>query len=267
MILFFVWIWNPDEFYYKIAVLQANCLEILLYFSTFMAVMLAFWRMRSLKFECETGSGLDDTLLVISQMGSYVFPAYIIISGHHTIAKEPTWEGMTGIASAILETLQSTAQTLFLLDATRRVSTHAKHIKNKPGRQLVTFLLVCNIALWAIDSLEAWRQQLYPQQIKFYGTAAVRSLLYPFSFKVSYTNRKNKEHFLAVDDDNARINALNDLLQISFKVRKIISISYQISVYEILQSGFFLRACSVCLSEVWKSAYKSKNPSVSDVAV
>ncbi|GAU92825.1 hypothetical protein RvY_04857 [Ramazzottius varieornatus] len=215
MILFFVWIWNPEDFYYRTAVLQANCLEILLYSTTLIAVVLAFWRIRSLKFECESGSRLDDTLLVISQMGSYVLPAYIIISVHHTLSKEPTWEGITGIVAACLETLQSTIQTLFLLDATRRVTTNAKHVERKPGRQLVTFLLVCNVSLWAIDSLEAWRQQLYPQQLTFYGTAAW-----------------------------TMITRASMPLMIFYRFHS-----------------------SVCLSEVWKSAYKCKNPSTSDVAV
>jgi hypothetical protein len=38
-------------------------------------------------------------------------------------------------------------------------------VKKKPGREVVTFLLVCNLAMWAINSLETNRADSHPIQV------------------------------------------------------------------------------------------------------
>lgn len=171
MILFFVWIWRKE--YYIWAVLQAYLVELVLYTVTGIAVCAAFIQVRDLKFEGSEGSLLNDLLLIVSQIGVYVFCTFILISGHHTIIQDPERLDLFALLSALLQTIQATLQTLFLLDATRRRPFKPEHLRDKPGRELVTFLLVCNFGLWAVDSLEAWRQQLYPAQTRFYGAWTV----------------------------------------------------------------------------------------------
>ena len=38
-------------------------------------------------------------------------------------------------------------------------------VKKKPGREVVTFLLVCNLAMWAINTLETNRADSHPVQV------------------------------------------------------------------------------------------------------
>ena len=40
-----------------------------------------------------------------------------------------------------------------------------KQVRNKPGREVVTFLLVCNLAMWAINTLETNRADSHPIQV------------------------------------------------------------------------------------------------------
>lgn len=171
MILFFVWIWRRE--YYTLAVFQSYVVEIALFTLSTVAVCMAFVQVRDLKFECGEGSRLNDLLLIISQLGVYIFCTFILISGHHTVLEDPQRGDLFALVSALLEVIQATIQTLFLLDATRRRPYKPEHLRDKPGRELVTFLLVCNFGLWALDSLEAWKQQLYPAQMRFYGSWAV----------------------------------------------------------------------------------------------
>ncbi|KAF4523611.1 hypothetical protein B566_EDAN014585 [Ephemera danica] len=65
--------------------------------------------------------------------------------------------------------LQSACQTLVLLDASRRRCDSTAELREKPGRQLVTFLLVANLAIWAINRLKNSRIEFKPSQIDFYG--------------------------------------------------------------------------------------------------
>ena len=61
------------------------------------------------------------------------------------------------------------SQTLFILDASRRSTSSAEQQRRKPGRQIVTFLLVANFAMWAVTTLEKSRTEIYPVQLQFYG--------------------------------------------------------------------------------------------------
>lgn len=49
---------------------------------------------------------------------------------------------------------QTILQSLFIIDAWWRRSSNSEQRRKKPGRQLVTFLLVANMAMWAINTLE-----------------------------------------------------------------------------------------------------------------
>ena len=42
-----------------------------------------------------------------------------------------------------------------------------KQVRNKPGREVVTFLLVCNLAMWAINTLETNRADSHPIQVRY----------------------------------------------------------------------------------------------------
>ena len=57
----------------------------------------------------------------------------------------------------------------FILVSTIRFAYCADQVRRKPGREVVTFLLVCNLAMWAINTLETNRADSHPIQVKFYG--------------------------------------------------------------------------------------------------
>lgn len=126
--------------------------------------------MRRLKFDNNGGSNLDDLLLNISQVGVYAISSFTIICGYHMIIDDDDWHTQFfALLAVVLETIQASLQTLFLRDATRRRPANEEQVRLKPARETVTFLLVCNIGIWALKSLESWRYQLHPIQIKFYG--------------------------------------------------------------------------------------------------
>ena len=50
-----------------------------------------------------------------------------------------------------------------------RFVTSEKEVEGKPGRQVVTFLLVCNLAMWMMNTLETNRADSHPIQAEFFG--------------------------------------------------------------------------------------------------
>jgi len=111
---------------------------------------------------------LDNILLIVAQTGSFIYNMFTLIGGYFTMKKHTALGLMTALASLI----QLMTQTLFILDASRRQASTAEQARKKPGREVVTFLLVCNLAMWAINTLEKSRADSHPVQLKFYGVWA-----------------------------------------------------------------------------------------------
>jgi hypothetical protein len=60
-------------------------------------------------------------------------------------------------------------QTLFILNGLRRSAGKAEHVIKMPGRQYLTFLIVNNISLWAVNSFLVLRSDSNPVAVAFYG--------------------------------------------------------------------------------------------------
>jgi len=65
--------------------------------------------------------------------------------------------------------LQIIFQMLFISDVGRRRIHLAEHSRTKPGRQVVTLLMITNLTMWAIVTLEILKAEKDPVQLNFYG--------------------------------------------------------------------------------------------------
>ncbi|XP_066145104.1 proton channel OtopLc [Euwallacea fornicatus] len=163
LILFFVLI-SRSEFV-GLAVIEVNICELVLYGMTTFASIIGMIQMRQLKYDGTKNLQLDNILLVGAQTGMYIYSTFTIIGGQFTIQKNTVLVLVTAVASL----LQTTCQTIFVLDASRRTCVTPDQIRKKPGREIVTFLLVINLAMWAINTLEKSRAESHPIQLHFYG--------------------------------------------------------------------------------------------------
>jgi hypothetical protein len=60
---------------------------------------------------------------------------------------------------------QVVLQLLFIADVARRRVHLPEHDRSKPGRQVVTFLLICNVTMWVIYTFEAQKVIANPVQV------------------------------------------------------------------------------------------------------
>lgn len=65
--------------------------------------------------------------------------------------------------------LQAVVQTMFVLGAWWRRCSSRAQIRKRPGRQVITFLLVANMALWTTNTLEKGRAEFRPTHLTFFG--------------------------------------------------------------------------------------------------
>ncbi|CAL4067730.1 unnamed protein product, partial [Meganyctiphanes norvegica] len=163
LILFFVLIDNEEL--KKIAVLEANIIELSLYGVAIITGIIGMVQMRELEFVPEGDVELDNILLLIAQTGVFVYASFTVIGSHFQTGSEL----LLPLITAIVTLTQTTVQTIFVLDASRRCCYTQDQLTRKPGREMVTFLLVCNLAMWAINTFETSRADAHPKQLEFYG--------------------------------------------------------------------------------------------------
>lgn len=163
LVLFFVLISRKE--YATLAVVEVNVCELALYAMTTFASLAGMVCVRNLKYDGNRNLELDNILLVGAQTGMFIYGTFTIIGGHFTIEKNTILILITALSSLV----QTTCQTMFILDASRRSAKTPEQLRKKPGREIVTFLLVTNLAMWAINTLEKSRAESHPVQLHFYG--------------------------------------------------------------------------------------------------
>ncbi|KAF5302004.1 hypothetical protein FQR65_LT08669 [Abscondita terminalis] len=195
---------------YKInAEFEVNVVELILYIITTFAVLLAMYQMRCLKYDRKTegegsGIGLDNTLLVVAQTGMFIYCIFSIIGCYFTIS----YSSPAGLVTEVFSFIQTCLQTMFVLDGWWRRCRNFEQTKRKPGRELVTFLIIANMAMWTINTMEKNRAEFRPSHLKFFGDWAWTIITH---------------------------------------------ISMPLAIFYRFHS-------TICLFEIWKSAYKFKGP-------
>ncbi|KAK4887195.1 hypothetical protein RN001_003466 [Aquatica leii] len=195
---------------YKInAEFEVNIVELILYIITTFAVLLAMYQMRCLKYDRKTegegsGIGLDNTLLVVAQTGMFIYCIFSIIGCYFTIS----YSSPAGLMTEVFSFIQTCLQTMFVLDGWWRRCRNLQQTKRKPGRELVTFLIIANMAMWTINTMEKNRAEFRPSHLHFFGNWAWTIITH---------------------------------------------ISMPLAIFYRFHS-------TICLFEIWKSAYKFKGP-------
>ncbi|ESO90608.1 hypothetical protein LOTGIDRAFT_93639, partial [Lottia gigantea] len=134
-------------------------------------------KLTQLKFQENYLISLDSVLLVVALGGSYIYLCFMLISAASMIQLE-------GIASIlclvciVVALLQSTLQAVFILDGLCRCSANDNQVERKPGRAMVTFLLVCNMALWVVSMFEIKKTMVVPFHQNFYGILSWNIMLH-----------------------------------------------------------------------------------------
>ncbi|GAV08092.1 hypothetical protein RvY_17834-3 [Ramazzottius varieornatus] len=161
IIIFFVTI--AAEEYTATALIINNVSELSLYCITAIVTIFAFRETSKLNLNPSAMKHtLDDFLLFIALPCFFIFSFFSIIAG--IAAKNPL-----SIVVNTASMVQVILQTTFIFDGLRRCSNDQGLQKKKPGREMITFLIVCNVAMWTFSTFEIKRSETNPSQMLFYG--------------------------------------------------------------------------------------------------
>ncbi|XP_071055879.1 proton channel OtopLc isoform X8 [Onthophagus taurus] len=128
------------------------------------------FRVQSLKFRIEEQNDLNDILLRVSAFGLFLYATFTVIAG--TLKPTTREPNMLIMMTGTLAIVQVLLQLLFIADVSRRRVHLPEHDRSKPGRQVVTFLLICNITMWIIYTFEMKKVEANPIIPRFYGFLA-----------------------------------------------------------------------------------------------
>ena len=133
-------------------------------------VIVGFLKLQQLRFSLQADDNctLDDRLLVISLFGLFIFNVFLVVSSVANI-DEVGLIAILSLVSAVLAFLQSAKQTVFIIDGLRRRAVTERQASRKPGRTLVTFLLLCNLSLWVVNILEVKKVESVDMHVGYYG--------------------------------------------------------------------------------------------------
>lgn len=107
---------------------------------------------------------LDDILLIVGLIGQLMICIFSVVALNNT--------GLTAamvVTTSVLRMSQVLLQTVFILFAQRLVASTKYMQQKKPGRELVTFLLMTNLSMFLINTFEAQKAAANPLTSQFYG--------------------------------------------------------------------------------------------------
>lgn len=116
---------------------------------------------------------MNDILLRISAFGLFTYSTFSVIAGSLKVMEsEPN---LLVTVTGSVAVFQVVLQLLFIADVSRRRVHLPEHDRTKPGRQIVTFLLICNLAIFAIYTFEAQKVFANPVSI-FWSSVSIWSV-------------------------------------------------------------------------------------------
>ncbi len=133
-------------------------------------VIIALTRTGKLHISAILEKTLDQNLLLIALCGYYFMMFFMAIASANHVNHDEQMDMTTlHISSNAVTFVQSTLQTVYILDAMRRHSISSDHVMSKPGRSMVSFLLVSNMALWLVNTFQLKELTFSKTMINFYG--------------------------------------------------------------------------------------------------
>ncbi|CAF1478663.1 unnamed protein product [Didymodactylos carnosus] len=158
--------------------------ELTLLCLSLITVIISFrWTMK-LKFDSNAHVDVfDEVLILITTFGAFTYAFFSIFAAIFLkIECEKHSESLRQIDLTVsfVSVAQILLQSAFLKDALRRRSESREHLKKKPGREMITALLMLNFSMWLHDSLSAKKAELNPLQVEYF-TPNTWSLIQAFT--------------------------------------------------------------------------------------
>ena len=151
--------------------------EMVLLFLSCILVVICFFRLQQLRFTIDTEISFDSGLLVVALFGVFTFNTFRLVSSVANVEQHAVMSSLS-TGTCVLSLAQSGIQTIFILDSLRRSADVDEHVTRKPGRALITCLLLCNLSLWIINTFEVEKGNELSLHYTYYGSLAWNTVVH-----------------------------------------------------------------------------------------
>ncbi|XP_042899894.1 proton channel OtopLc isoform X2 [Parasteatoda tepidariorum] len=148
--------------YQSKAVIIHTCQEGVLTIIGLITVIISSYQIRKLDRSEHPITFLDDVLL-------FVPLPFFFVHGIMSIMSEIDNENYSRLALHILVTIQVVVQTPFIIDGLRRCSNSQVLRYKKPGREVITFMIILNLTVWIVNTFELKSVEQYHGQGEYFG--------------------------------------------------------------------------------------------------
>lgn len=139
-----------------------SCTRLGLHSLLLFAVVIAFNQMRQLDINEHPISLLDDVLLFICLPAFFMETVFSLIA---TIS----YANVIKSIDFVVMVIQVLIQTPLIVDGLRRCSNTKKLRRKKPGREVLMFLLITNVAMWIFNTFSYKSPDSIDERYEFYG--------------------------------------------------------------------------------------------------
>nr|XP_042900593.1 proton channel OtopLc-like [Parasteatoda tepidariorum] len=154
-------------------------IECVIFALSTLIIIIGIVQIKKMKSKTSRQGKLSDFLQRIGLLAVYVYGICNIIVGGVYI---DTLESFVLFIDGFLMVVQACLQSLFIHQVSKK-RLSPLNIDEKPGRQVVIFLVFVNISLWILESFTTQRQLRSQLQLKFYGDIAwpvITRIIMPF---------------------------------------------------------------------------------------
>lgn len=175
LILFFVLAQEKD---FSVIFLIGS-LECTIFGVSILASIIGLLQIRKMRSKTSRQQRLSDILQRIGMLAVYIYGICNIIVGGTSIS---TTEHFLLLLHGAFMVVQACLQSLFIHQVSKK-RLSPLNIDEKPGREVVIFLVFTNIVLWILESFTTPNQVRSKMQLKFYGLVAwpvISRIVLPF---------------------------------------------------------------------------------------
>nr|CDS26170.1 otopetrin [Hymenolepis microstoma] len=129
---------------------------------------LGLFQLRSLRKMCLLeGDTFDVNLLVIGLVGMLFYDMFLLVPAAEMI--DHSTEVGLFVGKAVMEISQALFQVFLILETSRRRAADSHQVSKKPGRAVITFLLILNLAMWIVNVFELKHAENHPVHRRYYS--------------------------------------------------------------------------------------------------
>ncbi|XP_060530512.1 proton channel OtopLc-like [Cylas formicarius] len=165
IIVFFITYYSKESDFAESGRILNRCTHLVIMALMVVTAIWAYVQISKLDINTQAHNQLDNILLLICMPAFFVHSIFSIIPAI-------IFRNALAILGITFEVAQILIQTPLMIDGMARSSNTKENRQKKPGRELVTFLIICNIAMWLMQTFEVkshgldqYRQEYYSKEL------------------------------------------------------------------------------------------------------